>query len=269
MLAIIFLFAPIVAKDPKLEIAQKDALFSSLFNSQNFEGVAKIYHPDALLITPNAEAGFLKQPQLETFFNQTFQSGMHPISLAPKIVEQQGTILHEIGTLNGVGKYYVRWIPDKEAEWLIAFDCMAIGAHGSAGGLNTDGGRLPKRDQEDPRIVLGKLYKAFIQKLDSGDVDGAYKFIFSEDNRNIYADGESLNDRDASIAAAKAANFTMTSSTPLNVFEESSNLWHEIGRSEYKINGVNQPEVFYYSRWERQGDNSPWKSKFFIENIGE
>merc|ERR1719410_1920625 len=114
---------------------------------------------------------------------------------------------------------------------------MAIGAHGN-GSLSIDSGRAWKQEQDGPSDVLSKIYDKFIDVLNDGDVDGAYKFLFREDNRCIYADGGSLNDRDTTIAGVKASNITMKSATPIDVYAESSNLWHEIGNSIYVLNGA-------------------------------
>lgn len=265
---IALVFAFVLAQDPKSEIVKKDKVFCSLYNSQDFEGLAKQYHPDALLITPAPDHGFLKQTQIAMFFNQTYQSGLHPLNLVPDVVEKQGSVLHEIGIFNGMGRYYVRWIPDSEAGWLIAFDCMAIGAHSVSNTMNLKGGRSSKKQQEDPKVFLSKIYEDFISKVNSGDVEGAYELLMSEDSRAIFTDGKSLNDRDTTIAGVKASNFTMTSSQPMNVFAENSNLWHEIGQSAYVVNGLNV-QNYYYSRWERQDEASPWQSTFSIDGIGQ
>ena len=91
--------AVVVSADPVDIIRDLDLKFAYYYNTNNFDGVAELYHDDATLIPPTADS-FIPTPALSGFFEETAEMGLTDLTLTPLTVVTDGdNVIHEVGNV--------------------------------------------------------------------------------------------------------------------------------------------------------------------------
>lgn len=117
---------------PIEQIRDLDLKFAYYYNNNNFDAIQALYHDDAVLIPPTADA-FIPSSELSGFFEEMAGEGLTDLTLTPiNVVTDGPDTLLEIGNVTHSfqpdgGLYFVKWVNDPERGWVVKVDIMAIG----------------------------------------------------------------------------------------------------------------------------------------------